>query len=163
MRLSEALGLQVSDLYLCHETPHVQIRTHPWRSLKTDSSNRLIPLIGTSLHAAKLASKGKNASDFVFSKYCNGVRTKSNSASAALNKWLKPRVDEGCVIHSFRHSFRDRLRAVECPSDLIDELGGWSKGSVGENYGSGYPLTLKLAWLKKAENFTTRRPYKYTK
>jgi len=149
MRLSEALGLQVSDLYLCHETPYVQIKTHPWRSLKTDSSNRLIPLVGTSLHAAKLASKGKNASDFVFPKYCNGVRTKSNSASAALNKWLKPRVDEGCVIHSFRHSFRDRLRAVECPSDLIDELGGWSKGSVGENYGSGYPLTLKADWLKR--------------
>ena len=32
----------------------------------------------------------------------------ANSASAALNKWLKPYVPENCVIHSFRHSFRDR-------------------------------------------------------
>ena len=149
MRLSEALGLQVSDLYLSHETPHVLIKTHPWRSLKTVSSNRLIPLIGASLQAAKLSIKGKSSSDFVFPKYCDGIRTKSNSASAALNKWLKPRVNEGCVIHSFRHSFRDRLRAVECPSDLIDELGGWSKGSVGENYGSGYPDAILRSWMEK--------------
>ena len=24
------------------------------------------------------------------------------------------------VIHGFRHSFRDRLREVECPSEVID-------------------------------------------
>ena len=48
-----------------------------------------------------------------------------NSASTALNKWLKSRVPEGCVIHSSRHSLRDRLKAVQCPSDMIDQIGGW--------------------------------------
>ena len=42
---------------------------------------------------------------------------------------------EGCVIHSFRHSTRDRLRAVNCSADMIDQIGGWSKKSVGEGYG----------------------------
>ena len=28
--------------------------------------------------------------------------------------------------------FRDRLRAVECPSEIIDQLGGWSLKSVGQ-------------------------------
>ena len=32
---------------------------------------------------------------------------------------------KGGVIHSFRHSMRDRLREVECPSDIIDQIGGW--------------------------------------
>ena len=65
-----------------------------------------------------------------------------HSASAAINKWLKPRVPEGCVIHSFRHSLRDRLRAVQCPSDMIDQIGGWTTVGVGQSYGEGYGLGL---------------------
>ena len=43
-------------------------------------------------------------------------------------------------MHSFRHSMRDRLRAVNCPSEMIDQIGGWSKRSVGESYGEGFTL-----------------------
>jgi hypothetical protein len=35
---------------------------------------------------------------------------------------------------------RDRLRAVNCPSDMINQIGGWSKQSIGETYGEGYKL-----------------------
>jgi hypothetical protein len=41
-----------------------------------------------------------------------------------LNKWLKSKIGQGYTIHSFRHSMRDRLRAVECPSEIIDQIGG---------------------------------------
>ena len=34
----------------------------------------------------------------------------------------------------FRHSLRDRLRAVECPADIIDQIGGWSTSGVGQQY-----------------------------
>ena len=37
---------------------------------------------------------------------------------------------------------RDRLRAVNCPSDMIDQIGGWRKQSVGQNYGDGYSLEM---------------------
>ena len=43
-------------------------------------------------------------------------------------------------MHSFRHSMRDRLREVECPVDMIDQIGGWSREGVGERYGDGYSL-----------------------
>ena len=34
---------------------------------------------------------------------------------------------------------RDRLRAVECPMDMIDQIGGWRSASgVGARYGEGY-------------------------
>ena len=56
---------------------------------------------------------------------------------------------EDCVIHSFRHSFRDRLRAVQCPKDITDRLGGWSVSGVGESYGDGYPLDVLDSWMKK--------------
>ena len=35
---------------------------------------------------------------------------------------------------------RDRLRAVNCPSDMIDQIGGWRKTSIGQNYGDGYDI-----------------------
>ena len=44
---------------------------------------------------------------------------------------------------------RDRLRAVECPSEIIDQLGGWSLKSVGEGYGKGYKLSVLSKWLLK--------------
>ena len=51
-------------------------------------------------------------------------------------------LEDGCVIHSFRHGMRDRLREVECPSDIIDHIGGWSCSSVGQSYGIGYELPV---------------------
>ena len=44
---------------------------------------------------------------------------------------------------------RDRLRAVECPSDIVDQIGGWSRSSVGQNYGAGYQLPVLHKWLAK--------------
>ena len=53
------------------------------------------------------------------------------------------------MIHAFRHSIQDRLRAVECPSDIIDQIGGWSKGSIGQNYGEGYTVEALQKWVSK--------------
>ena len=35
---------------------------------------------------------------------------------------------------------RDRLRAVQCPADITDQIGGWTIDGVGQGYGSGYPV-----------------------
>ena len=53
------------------------------------------------------------------------------------------------VIHGLRHSFRDRLRAIEAPTDMIDQLGGWSLKSVGQGYGDGYSLKLLKTYLER--------------
>ena len=43
---------------------------------------------------------------------------------------------------------RDRLRALECPMDMIDQIGGWrSVGGVGASYGEGCGLEQKRMWL----------------
>ena len=94
LRLSEAVGLAISDIKLNAATPHSNVQLHPWRSLKTKSSHREAPL-----------------------------------------------VSEGCVLHSFRHSMRDRLRVVECPKEIIDQIGGWSSSDIGESYGDGFLLS----------------------
>jgi len=149
MRLSEACGLLTSDICLDGAPPHINLIAHPWRRLKTGSSSRQIPLVGTSLWAAKRVIE--QGHQFAFPKYCNETKCNANSASAALNKWLKPRVPDGCVIHSFRHSLRDRLRAVECPADIIDSIGGWTTEGVGHQYGKGHSLSVKARWMNKLQ------------
>ena len=81
--------------------------------------------------------------------YCDWNGFYANSASAVLNKWIKPRLKDDAVVHSLRHSMRDRLRAVECPTEMVDQIGGWSRGSVGQGYGSGYPLDTLHGYLSK--------------
>ena len=89
--------------------------------------------------------------EHAFPKYCSVEGHKTNSASAALNKWLRAHAPEGCVVHSFRHSMRDRLRAVECPFDVIDQIGGWSTAGVGSKYGNGYTLEVLGSWMRGIE------------
>ena len=147
MRLSEAVGLLTSDIILDNNIPHINLVNHPWRRLKTKGSNRVIPLIGSSLWAAKRVLEVGNT--YAFPRYTNEKKCNANSASNGLNKWLKPRIPNDCVIHSFRHSLRDRLRAVQCPSDIVDAIGGWSTSGVGQSYGAGYNLQVKHEWLNK--------------
>jgi len=152
MRLSEAAGLHRDDIVLDADIPHVIVRPHPWRRLKTKGSERLVPLVGASLWAAQRLQQ--HDSSYAFPRYCDGRICNANSASAALNKWLKPRVNEDAVVHSLRHSMRDRLRAVECPSDIIDQIGGWSSATVGSSYGKGYELPVLAKWMKMMEGWT---------
>ena len=149
MRLSEAAGLHIDDIKLDEEVPHIDLKPHAWRSLKTKGSQRQIPLVGASLWAAQRIKEANTTSPYAFPRYTSASGTNGNSASAAINKWLKQRVPEGCVVHSFRHSLRDRLRAVQCPSDMIDQIGGWATAGVGQGYGEGYALEMKWEWLKR--------------
>ena len=148
MRLAEAVGLAIKDINLDHEYPHLILQQHPWRPLKTATSERLVPLVGASLWAARRIVDTQ-ASPYAFPRYTTAHKANANHASAALNKWLKSHAPEGCVIHSFRHSMRDRLRAVQCPSDIIDRIGGWITPGVGQGYGSGYPIAVLHGWMEK--------------
>ena len=149
MRLSEAAGLAKDDIVLDADIPHINVRPHPWRRLKTKGSERLVPLTGASLWAAKRLQQHDSA--YAFPRYCDGQTCNANSASAAINKWLKPRASDDAVVHSLRHSMRDRLRAVECPSDIIDQIGGGSSSTVGSSYGKGYELPVLAKWMKMME------------
>jgi integrase len=147
MRLAEGAGLLRSDFIEQDGVLCVDIRPHPWRSLKTSSSARVVPLVGSAKWAAERILAQPASSQFAFPNYNGGKRTNANSASAALNKWLKIKIGRGYTIHSFRHSMRDRLRAVECPSDVIDQIGGWLTVGVGASYGEGHNHQALTRWI----------------
>jgi len=42
---------------------------------------------------------------------------------------------------------RDRLKAVECSSDVTDQIGGWLTHGVGHGYGKGFQKKTLLKWM----------------
>ena len=146
MRLSEAIGLLITDLNIDTETPFINVQPHKHRRLKTDASERVIPLTGISLWAAKQI-KQNISEGYCFPRYVINHECKSNSASATVNKWIKSIGSKNNVIHGLRHSFRDRLREVEAPLDMVELLGGWSLKSIGQCYGNGYSLKLMRKYV----------------
>lgn len=149
MRLAEAAGLAREDIVRCDDgSVAAHVRPHPWRRLKTKGSERAVPLEGEARWAAERILEQRTPSPFAFPRYNKTTTTNANAASAALNKWMKEYVPDGCTMHGFRHSMRDRLRALECPADIVDQVGGWQTEGVGHGYGSGYPLDVLRKWMK---------------
>ena len=148
MRLAEAAGLMISDIVLDDEVPHAVVKPHKHRRLKTKSSEGLIPLVGSSFQAAQIITNN-STSDYCFPRYSNTSNCNAASASASINKWLKNVTNKNVLCHGFRHSLRDRLRAADIGIEPIDEIGGWSRQSVGARYGNGYSLEKKQEALIK--------------
>jgi integrase len=148
MRLPEAIGQAKTDIVLDHPPPHVVVQPHPWGRLKTQGKKSILPLVGSALWAARRATEASTR-DHLFPRYIRDDEFLSNSASATINKWLKNHMPRECSIHSFRHSMRGSLRPVECPKDIVDQIGGWSSRSVRESYGQGYPVGILAKWMAK--------------
>jgi integrase len=110
----------------------------------------VVPLVGSSLWAAKrIKEAATNGQAFAFPRYNKTGKTNSNSASAALNKWIKGTLQQDHIVHELRHTLADRLREVQCPADVRLAIGGWDVKGVGEGYGDGYTLRVRAEWLDK--------------
>lgn len=88
MRLSEAVGLRLKDIHLEEPVPYVSVEPHSSRSLKTSSSKGVIPLVGEALWAGQQIT-AHEAATYFFPRYCDETTCNSNSASAAINRWIK--------------------------------------------------------------------------
>lgn len=140
MRESEVFGLAPEDILLDHAVPHVYIRPRKGYRLKTLSSERKIPLVGTALYALK--------------KYPHGFEQNGNpdGFSSAVNKYLRNNnllPTKAHSAYSLRHTFKDRLRDLQAPQEMIDELLGHWK--TGPQYGRGHTLEAKHKILSKME------------
>lgn len=138
LRLSEAANLLPETIHLNGPLPYVEVLPIG-RKLKTDHSSRQIPLVGAALAAMRAQPQG-------FPRY----RDRAASLSALVNKVLENRKllpTENHSLYSLRHTFEDRLTAVEAPEKVIASLMGhkW----IRPKYGSGPSLEQKAEWLEK--------------
>ena len=147
-RLAEIIGLRLDDIDMKNDLIH--IRPNSARRLKTRNSTRTLPLVGYARLAMEQAIQ-RSDGVWLFPRYIKDEKCYATHASNAINKWLKKEFG-GLTAHSLRHSLRDRLRAVECPVDMIDQIGGWkSVGGVGVNYGRGYSMAKLREYLESIE------------
>lgn len=136
-RESELIGLNESDIFLDDDIPYIWIRAGVNHSLKTSTSERKIPLVGTSLYAFQQLPQG-------FTHYSN-----ADTASSTINKYLREndlKPTKAHSLYSLRHTFKDRLRDSGAPEEVIDELMGHAKS--GPKYGRGHLLESKHKHLK---------------
>jgi len=137
-RVGEIFGLLPEDIFLEAEIPFIHIRANEKQGLKTAHSDRQIPLVGAALFAAQQFPQG-------LSRYSS-----ADSASTQINKFfrenrLNPTKDHS--LYSLRHTFKDRLRDVQAPEEVIDNLMGHK--SRGPKYGRGHILETKFEWLRR--------------
>lgn len=148
-RLAEVAGLALDDLVLDAEIPHVVIQPHPWRSLKTPSSAREVPLVGVALWAAqRVKETAHKAQRFAFPRYTTAQETKATHASNTIAKWIRSLGMEHTA-HELRHAMADRLRDVGCPQEVREAIGGWATRGIAATYGKGYSLRVMSDWLGK--------------
>nr|WP_299933777.1 tyrosine-type recombinase/integrase [uncultured Pelagimonas sp.] len=134
-RPSEVIGIQPQNIRLDSNIPHIQIRPDG-RDLKTQDSERDIPLCGVALEAMRQFPSG-------FARYADRPTT----ATANINKFLKNnelvpadphRPGKFLTVYSLRHSFQDRLTGAEVPERIARDLMGHKL--EGERYGGGANL-----------------------
>lgn len=145
-RGAEVVGLRVEDVFIDHKYPHIWVRWHEERSVKTQTSIRAVPLIGDAFEAMKAAlALPREGSHMLFARYAreNGP----DAVSQALMKHLRAVTDDTRhVVYSLRHNMKDRL--VTAGVDHRDEnrILGHSLGGVGDRVYGGGEARLKAAF-----------------
>lgn len=140
LRPSEACNLTEEAIFFDTSIPYIAI-AGLGRRLKTENSARELPLFGTALEIMQRNPQG-------FPRY----RDKSDGLSAVVMKTLTAQrllPTPAHSLYSLRHTFKDRLRDVGAPEELIDQLMGHRTDKP--DYGEGHSIRLKLEWLQKIE------------
>src|SRR5690606_19972555 len=138
LRLSEICNLTRDTIHLNAPIPYISVRPQG-RRMKTPQSAREIPLVGVALMAMQAQPDG-------FPRY----RDRSASLSALVNNYLTPRglrPVQGQSFYSLRHTFEDRLTAVEASDKLMAVFMGHKYQRP--KYGAGPTLDQKREWLLK--------------
>jgi integrase len=144
LRRGDILTTKAGVLYVNVTASGEKTETGPKQTLKTASSRRKIPVHPELLAIgfAEFVSRRSEDNALLFSvrldKYGNHARYslkrfRETFLPAAIK--LEPKQS----FYSFRHSFRDALRRIGAPDEILRAFGGWSNGTpVSDAYGDKY-------------------------
>jgi len=149
MRTAEVSGLIVGDISLQNKT--VDIKANAIRRIKTDGSERTVPISDEMIELLQPLRQGKDDTDALFDSYGNNKG--SGNASSAMRKHFRKVIsDEKKVPYSARHTLKDALRNSGVDGDLIDGILGHTGKTSGSRYGSGYNASIMRDALLKVWN-----------
>jgi len=145
-RVSEIAGLRVKDCDT--EKECLIIFPTPWRTLKTNNSQRSVPLSQEAIKALEEVSQGKDPEASLFPQYAK--ERGGDNCSAMLMKRLRTIItDKKLTMHSLRHRMKDKLRNTGCPEAISMAILGHGSNTVAANYGSGYALDVMREQMEK--------------
>ncbi|MDD3610412.1 MAG: site-specific integrase [Halothiobacillaceae bacterium] len=145
-RVEELAQLELADIRNAEGIDHIAIHDDGSRSLKTESSRRLVPLHPKLIEAGFLRYVQRLRQDGQKRLFPMLQADSKGDYSGNWSKWWGRYARESIgitdkkkVFHSFRHSFKDACRNAEIPKEVHDRLTG-HKGDasdVGAQYGTG--------------------------
>jgi integrase len=145
-RVSEIAGLRVKDCDT--DNGCLSISPTPWRTLKTNNSQRSVPLSPEAIKALEEVSQGKDPEAPLFPQYAK--ERGGDNCSAMLMKRLRTIItDKKLTMHSLRHRMKDKLRNTGCPEAISMAILGHGSNTVAANYGSGYALDVMREHMEK--------------
>lgn len=139
-RPSEIINLRIEDFHMDGPVPYIAIRARTDREVKTDTSERDIPLVGISLEAAKRAAPR------AFSHYYD----RNELVSANMMKNLRNRgllETPNHKVYSLRHAFEKRMQEANIDYGLRCLLMGHK--TTRPVYGDGGSLEYRRDELLK--------------
>jgi len=144
-RGAEVVGLRVEDVQVVHKYPHIWVRWHEDRRVKTAVSNRQVPLVGDALLAATEALKLADGHHMLFPRYAREAGP--DAASQALMKHLRAVTkDPRHVVYSLRHNIKDSLVAAGVSERDENRILGHALGGLGDRVYGGGEMRLKAAY-----------------
>ena len=141
-RTGEAAGLEMRDIKLTDNIPHIVFRTNQVRRIGKGGLERAVPLMARILDRLREGPTYVDTQAAYFNKY--GKVSAFDNVSNQLNSVIKKGVvnDVSVVAYSTRHTFRDRSTAAGIRSDNAEYLmGHLSSGSsrIHKSYGTMTP------------------------
>lgn len=126
-RFTEILGLKAADVVEQESVWMFEIKPNEFRSLKTKSSRRLVPVhpelvrLGLLKHAASVPSDGLLFPDAAGPANMDKVR--NQQMGRAIRAVI---ADKEIVFHSLRHAFKDAAERADIAREHIAAIGGWN-------------------------------------
>ena len=145
-RVSEIAGLRVKDCDTDKEC--LIISPTPWRTLKTNNSQRSVPLSPEAIKALEEVSQGKDPEAPLFPQYAK-ERGGDNCSAMLMKRFRTVITDKKLTMHSLRHRIKDKLRNTGCPEAISMAILGHGSNTVAANYGSGYALDVMREHMEK--------------
>lgn len=138
-------GLRARDFVFDHKVPHVIVRPHEGRGLKTATRGRSLPLIGEALTVAREAVKSSKG-EMVFVP--KGSTLNPQGISQRLAKEMRnagiPKSTR-LTPYSLRHGFEEAMKLANVRPGLIKYAMGHAGSGITDKYGASAPQLTELS------------------
>jgi integrase len=154
-RLGELAQLYIDDFSVIDGYPCILIReTHPDQSIKTATSERVIPIHPKLIEMGFLKFKDKQHSNGHKRLFPELRKIAARGYSHQVSKWFYTFKDKlgwgkGNTLHGIRHAVATQLKHKEFSSDMVAGLLGHSHGSITfDRYGKEYKVENMLKLVR---------------